>query len=216
MNVHTGNTEFFEDKLGWTGLLIEGAPGNAAELMKPGNRPGATKYPMAVCRAGIPFIMMQGGGEVATDVDAASEAFIKRWHRGKRDHAVKVPCKPFGEMLRTAGLGKGVDVASIDVEGAELKVLETMDWTIPVRVWVVEMDGSGATKDAAVRALMRRNGYCRTPRFISRYCGRGPPAEPRASYPWCLPNEVFEPCRPELLAAETACPLDTPQVRCRY
>ena len=115
MNVHIGNTEFFEDKLGWTGLLIEGAPGNAAELMKPGNRPGATKYPMAVCRAGIPFIMMQGGGEVATDVDAASEAFIKRWHRGKRDHAVKVPCKPFGEMLRTAGLGKGVDVASIDV-----------------------------------------------------------------------------------------------------
>ena len=45
------------------------------------------------------------------------------------------------------------------VEGAELTVLQTMDWSIPVLVWTIELDGSNLTKDDAVRALLRSKGY---------------------------------------------------------
>ena len=36
---------------------------------------------------------------------------------------------------------QAVDYFSLDVEGSELVVLETMDWSIPVRVWVIELVG---------------------------------------------------------------------------
>jgi FkbM family methyltransferase len=210
------NTKVFEERLGWRGLLIEGAPGNAQKLMRPGVRPNATKLPLAVCPAGQGTVMMQGEGAIATDVADASDAFINRWHRGKRDRGVAVACKPFGEMLRAAGLHGGVDVASIDVEGAELKVLETMDWSIPVRVWVVEVDGSSPAKDTAVRRLLRSRAYCRAPGFLPDYCGAGPPAEPRPLNPkFCTMNEAFERCRPALVAAEAACPLDVAQRACK-
>ncbi|KAH8093390.1 hypothetical protein JL720_4521 [Aureococcus anophagefferens] len=47
-----------------------------------------------------------------------------------------VPCRPFGAMLRAAGFGpdRPVDFASVDVEGAEHAVAETMDFGIPANV----------------------------------------------------------------------------------
>ena len=111
-----------------------------------------------------------------------------------RNNTIKVACKPFGTMLRGAGLASGVDIASIDVEGAELQVLATMDWSIPVRVWMIELDGTNKTKDAAVRALLWANGYCRAPSdLLHQYCGKGTPAQPRPTR-WCTQNEVFEQC----------------------
>ena len=45
-----------------------------------------------------------------------------------RNNTRKVACKPFGTMLHGAGLASGDDIASIDVEGAELQVLAP-PWT---------------------------------------------------------------------------------------
>ena len=52
-----------------------------------------------------------------------------------------------------------VDFFILDVEGGELSVLETFDWSIPVCVWIVELDGENPDKDAAVRALFKQQGY---------------------------------------------------------
>ena len=206
--VKLSNTKFFEDAFGWPGLLIEGAPDNQKKLMRSDVRKGAKKLPMAVCPKGQGSVRMKGSGAVASDVSQASEIFLQKWHRGQKDGSVNVPCKPFGEMLRREGLGSGVDIASVDVEGAELLVLETMDWTIPVRVFMIELDDSNPTKDAAVRTLLKSKGYCRAPKFLTSYCGNGPPAEPRpVSERWCTDNEIFEYCRPELVALEATCPL---------
>jgi len=199
------NTAVFE-QIGWTGLLVEGAPTNARALMRSGRR--AKKFHLAVCPHGGHYVMMQGSDATATDLSRASDRFIQSWHGGHRDHGVPVACKPFGDMLHAAGLGAGVDLASIDVEGAELVVLETMDWDIEVRVWLVELDGSNETKDAAARRLLRANGYCRAPRFLDAFCGTGPPVVPRPSYLDCAVSEVFERCRPDLERLEARCPLD--------
>eukprot|EP01062_Namystynia_karyoxenos_P054768 TRINITY_DN4528_c1_g4_i1.p2 TRINITY_DN4528_c1_g4~~TRINITY_DN4528_c1_g4_i1.p2 ORF type:complete len:122 (+),score=37.77 TRINITY_DN4528_c1_g4_i1:278-643(+) len=113
---------------------------------------------------------------------------------------MSVPCAPLGTLLREAGL-TSVDLFVLDVEGGELATLRTMDWSIPVRVWVVELDHHNETKNAAVRLLLRSRGYrsaAATGWRITDYC------KPRASSSSeaCMPNEVFE--HPELVAASEA------------
>lgn len=77
---------------------------------------------------------------------------------GRFKHNFTVPCRPIGEMIRGAGL-KHVDFFSLDVEGAELIVLQTFDWSVTVGVWVIEADGHSRHKDAAVKALLLEHGY---------------------------------------------------------
>jgi len=52
-----------------------------------------------------------------------------------------------------------VDFFSLDVQGAELMVLKTMNWSVPVSVFMVELDGVSPSKDNEVRALLRAHNY---------------------------------------------------------
>jgi len=53
-----------------------------------------------------------------------------------------------------------VDFFSLDVEGAELAVLESMNFNaITVDVFVIELDGSDEVKDWKIRNLLRNLGY---------------------------------------------------------
>ena len=73
-------------------------------------------------------------------------------------------------MLRAAKIA-AIDFFSLDTEGGELSVLETMDWGIPIRVLLVELDASNTTKDESVRKLLRSHGYVQDgPRMGFRKC----------------------------------------------
>ena len=61
---------------------------------------------------------------------------------------------------RRASLDSAVDLFSLDVEGSELRVLQTMDWSIPVRVWCIEVQPERRT-ELAIAAIMQRHGYRR-------------------------------------------------------
>ena len=52
-----------------------------------------------------------------------------------------------------------VDVFSLDVEGAELAVLETMDWGVGVDHWVIELDARTPDKDQGVRDILKAHGF---------------------------------------------------------
>ena len=57
-----------------------------------------------------------------------------------------------------------IDFFSLDVEGAELKVLQTFNWSIPVKLFMVELaDGSPDPmeiyKRQQIRELMDMHGY---------------------------------------------------------
>ena len=47
-------------------------------------------------------------------------------------------CTGLGRYLRLVGVDT-LDLFSLDVEGGELEVLKTMDWTIPVGVLMIEV-----------------------------------------------------------------------------
>lgn len=67
------------------------------------------------------------------------------------------------KLLHKSNL-KYIDVLSIDVEGGELQVLETMDWNIPVYLIVIELDNENHEKDEKCRNILTANGF----EFVTR------------------------------------------------
>jgi hypothetical protein len=64
---------------------------------------------------------------------------------------VQVSCGPRGKYLPLLGI-KRIDLFSLDVEGAEMSVLDTIDWTnIEIHVAMIEMSGTRADE---IRPLM--------------------------------------------------------------
>jgi FkbM family methyltransferase len=126
------NSMLFEHCLGWSGLLIEGQPANAKHLLV--NRPCTKKVAEAVCaKGGDGFVSMslQEGTAYDLSVREGAQASVQ---------SVKVPCRPLSEILAEHSITR-INFFSLDVEGAELKVLQTFDWSkVKIDVLMVEAD----------------------------------------------------------------------------
>eukprot|EP00756_Hemistasia_phaeocysticola_P051956 Hpha_TRINITY_DN2713_c0_g1::TRINITY_DN2713_c0_g1_i1::g.110454::m.110454 len=181
--LRASNTLFFERALGWNGLLVEASPTNLPKVKL--HRPRNKIVGLAACPAGgKKYIEFMSNGPVGGDIALAPPRFKDRyWKKDWRDQVVKVPCAPLHDILRSQRV-TFVDLFSLDVEGSEEQVLRSFDWSIPVRVWVIEMDGHNLTKNQAVRDMLLSNGYRRAHKHWSttRFC---------TPYP-CANNEVFE------------------------
>jgi FkbM family methyltransferase len=152
------NTRFFEDQLGWTGVLVEANPLLFEDLRK--NRPGARCFSTALCaEEGKEFDFIGTTGTLAA-VGAVTETMddgLRKIFWGQQQANLKVKCRPLGKLLIEQGV-RHVDFWSLDVEGAELEVIRTFDWSITVDVLLVELDGRNEKKDSGVRAVLRENG----------------------------------------------------------
>lgn len=70
-----------------------------------------------------------------------------------------VMCRPLAPVLGMFGISH-VNIWVLDVEGAELEVLEAIDFTaVSFDVIFVEADGGNPEKDAGVIALLKRQGF---------------------------------------------------------
>lgn len=89
-----------------------------------------------------------------------SEDFKTKWQplhaAGKQ---IEVDCVTLQEILSFYKIHH-VDFFSLDVEGGELNVLESLNFNcFSASVIVVEQDNSNPAKDNAVRQLLAKNGY---------------------------------------------------------
>lgn len=140
------NTLFFERELGWKGLLVEPSEYFAdLEHTRGNSAHGNTLRHAMVCEP----MGHEGDGFVW------APAGQKR--NGTVAELPPATCEPLRSLLRQAKIHH-IDFFSLDVDGAELTALRTMDWHVPIGVMVVEMDRRNATKDSAVRALLGRHG----------------------------------------------------------
>lgn len=148
------NSLFFEEYLGWKGLLIEPLPQAFAQLQK--NRPQCLHANSAVSRL-RESVYFLGSDNTAGMPETMSESFRKTWHN--EDQTVqRVPAAPISEIIGKFDIHR-IDLFSIDVEGAELEVLETFDWNITVWIVLIELDGHNPEKDESCRSVLRRNGF---------------------------------------------------------
>ena len=158
------NTYMMEVCFGWTGLLVEANPSNAAALARSGRR--AVARHSAVCTPPQRSLMVTAsGGAVSGSVETMSARFIKAWSSvNKPTERVEVPCAPLSQLMAEAGLATGATLLSLDVEGAEAAVLRTVNVALFQAV-LVEMDGTSPAKDLDVHRILSAAGFSHAVRF---------------------------------------------------
>lgn len=161
--IRDSNTLFFEEQLGWSGLLVEGSTENFLALFADGRRKRSVKTYAAVCeRRGMTKFV--GDGQAAGAVEDMTRHHVESWGRHFKSLEVyDVPCERMDRMVERAGLGRVIDFWSVDLEGGEWRALSTFDWSRhKVRVIAVEMGvGCFMKKRNRCAALLRDRGFCR-------------------------------------------------------
>lgn len=160
------NTLMLEHCLGWHGLLIEANPSNFARLNSSGRR--AAKVHSAVCEpAGTATVTTRGqasAGQLQLPMSTASArgaAALRRRYRVDNT-SVEVPCSPLPTLMRAHAALEGADFLSLDVEGAESTVLETVGEARGRRrifgLALVELDAVDMRNDTRVSRRLRGMG----------------------------------------------------------
>lgn len=93
-------------------------------------------------------------GDVSGSLDSLTDAAIKSWGLD-RNPPIEVPCLRMEKILRGAGI-KRVDLWVLDVEGAELDVLQSHDFKKnPVHVLVIERN----VHDFTIEVFLLERGF---------------------------------------------------------
>lgn len=155
--VTLSNSYALEKKRGWSGLLVEPLPARAEECRK---RRTATVVQGCVTRtAGTQtFTFVEGSDQLS-----GLGEFFPSGHRERIAHEpgsgkvrqLAVDCFTFGDLMRRHGIER-IDYCSIDTEGAELDILESIDFA-SFRPTCLSVEANG--NDLAIWRLLAKQGY---------------------------------------------------------
>lgn len=173
-------------QLGWKGVLVEAIPEFAEHARQ--HRPESVVVESGVSRRGAAgtatFTILSNetpGGDTASFL-TNNEAHQKVWRKQIRDQArrIEVSVRDMDSILAGTGVDH-VDAAVLDVEGAELDLLDGFDldrWR--VRCLVIEELSKG--RDTSLRTEMDRRGYAYVARIARNdvYVRRDDPMMQRA------------------------------------
>lgn len=159
------NTKAFEESLDWKGLLIEPSPASFQKLTT--NRPNTINVSTAISKENDEFLEFTGDNCAVAGLTNILEKcvqdngrdWINAWNLSPSTLDVKVD--KFSNILNKNNI-KYIDFLSIDVNGSELDVLETMDWTIPVYIIAINtsMWGKfGKSVANSCRELLSNKGF---------------------------------------------------------
>eukprot|EP00593_Proboscia_inermis_P014483 CAMPEP_0171325614 /NCGR_PEP_ID=MMETSP0816-20121228/116917_1 /TAXON_ID=420281 /ORGANISM="Proboscia inermis, Strain CCAP1064/1" /LENGTH=299 /DNA_ID=CAMNT_0011824831 /DNA_START=46 /DNA_END=945 /DNA_ORIENTATION=+ len=154
------NSRFFDNCLGWNGLLIEGNPENYQKVIE--SRPFANKMSFAPsCNAAYELEnkTIEFYRYPMTNVGLVGHA---KTYEGKP--TVAVPCGPISPVIEDIFQEGHVNFFSLDVEGSEANVLATIDFKkIHIDVVMIEVQNNHCKIKCEVRdqvrAKMSKEGY---------------------------------------------------------
>lgn len=159
--VKYSNSKFFEDELGFSGILIEPLP-NFFDTLKQ-TRPNNRLYNCAVSEEGDSVDVFY-----SSSIDGYLSGMTNTMASSRKTNAgfddskdiISVQAKRMSEIMNESGL-EYVDIFSIDVEGGEYEILNTIDWNIPIYLFIIELseDDGDTQKNINCRTLMKDKGY---------------------------------------------------------
>lgn len=159
------NTLFLEMFRGWTGLLVEPAPGPRTRAEKLRRCPCLE---VAVTARGgeAEFIEVRAGltqmSGLAATYDARALETVRADPR-HREVLRKVPTRTLPDLLEELGTDEP-DLVSLDIEGCELAVLEAFPFdSFRPRIWTIENNAASPE----IPRLMRAAGY-----ELIEFCGQ--------------------------------------------
>ncbi|CAJ1389672.1 unnamed protein product [Effrenium voratum] len=151
--VEKSNSLAFEEKLGWTGLLIEPMPAAFRELQK--NRPKAKT--VRACVAGAT-------GDKDFVEDGLNSGTTSRQQLTAASAAVtRLRCRSLGDLIdeHLGEMGAHIDYLSLDTEGSELEILRSFNFQ-KHRVDVISVEVDDILPEVMYKRLsdrLRRNNY---------------------------------------------------------
>jgi FkbM family methyltransferase len=135
-------------------VLVEPSPVNVKKIHR--NRPKASIHHVAVA---LDFGLCEFVGHYPTSglSDCLTTEYIDQWKLGdvERFQVLTAPMKAITTMERAAY----IDFISIDVQGAELNVLKSMDWDVPIGTICIELEGAHPSLEQSCRELLRAKGF---------------------------------------------------------
>ena len=151
--VTLSNTKFFQEKYDFSGILIEPVKKFFEKLLK--NRPNNLLFNYAIDykKGTTNFI----GDSFTAGLSNTMESSFKDFHHSQNSNYL-VESLPIRDIIKKSKI-EYIDLMSIDVEGGELVVLETMDWTIPIYIIIIELDNRNEKKDNQCRDLLKEKGF---------------------------------------------------------
>ena len=157
--VSGSNTLFFEAFRGWSGLLVEPAPGPLGHA-RALRRCRCVGDAVAGREASGRFIeVLDGYTQMSGLVDSYDPGLLAqvRAHPAHAERVEQVACRPLADVLREAGLGR-IDYLSLDVEGAEREILGAFPFdAFDIGCWSIENN----TGDPWIEQAMSAAGYRR-------------------------------------------------------
>lgn len=154
------NCLFFEESLGWKGVNVEPVPHLFSRLQR--HRPKALNLPFALSdrygfqEISFPTHPVHGDnfGNASLQHTATHRAGLER--SGCTFTDFMVPTVPFGHLAHFFDIS-AIDLFSLDVEGHELPVLQSMfEVGVRPRVLCVEIDHANPQ---AIRGMLQAQGY---------------------------------------------------------
>lgn len=166
------NTKFFEDTLGWKGILIEPHPVmfKGLQATRPNNflfndlvscHKEELIFRYFLCEhaavSGVENTLTKTNINVFFDSD-------NEWHKSLRQDRIKIKPKTLTEIVKSTNITH-IDFLSLDVEGHEFEVLQSWDFSIPIDLILIEMLGHDEEKEELCRSLLIEKGY----KFVTKY-----------------------------------------------
>lgn len=158
--ISLSNSYFFESTRNWDGVCLEPIPEVFAKLQK-NRRCNLLNGAVSTSSENLQFKKMQGKTEMLSGlVKFREEAHDKRTDKGIKKYGGKVELitvrgYSIGEIFEKFNI-RNIDYLTIDIEGGEFEVLETIDLQkYPISCLTVENNYG----DVRIRKLMKTNGY---------------------------------------------------------
>jgi FkbM family methyltransferase len=160
------NTKFFEDSLGWTGILVEPNPVQF-EILKE-NRPKCKLYNNVVSdiEEEIYFrYFLYGHAAVSGVQDSIAESHKRAWFDNPELSSLsqtvkKMKPKTLTDIVKDSGVSH-INFFSLDVEGHELNVLKSYDFSVPIDVILIETISEKVKENYECAEILIRKGYRR-------------------------------------------------------
>lgn len=164
--IEKSNTYFFEQYRAWKGMCIEPIPNVFAELCK--NRPDAININGCIGNTNgrVTFWQIEGYAEmlsgIASNYDPKHLARIEREiaTRGGEKREITVECYKLNDILTQHQI-EVVDYCSIDVEGSEMIILESIDFRQQI-IKVMSVENNYASNE--IKKILKGKGN----RFVAK------------------------------------------------
>ncbi len=151
--VFASNTCFFERMLGWKGICVEPLTYIFGKLCK--NRTCLCVHGCVGVTSGEKTLVLAGC--MSGLLSAMDPRHVQRIGGTQSRYKIRVRSYTFNELMRMNKV-REIDYFSLDIEGGEFELLETIDWN-RMKINVISVESNYPDLRVKIMAFMKSKGY---------------------------------------------------------